>query len=102
MHDSRYSPTTNIDFVKSLAKFPTHPTPPPKKKQKTSSPCEPKDKPKNRDLQENKTKTSPLVSKELNNLTRNELSYQDYTNMSSPSIHHSFCNFHSRFLCEKE
>jgi len=27
MHDSRYSPTTNIDFVKSLAKFPTHPTP---------------------------------------------------------------------------
>ena len=34
MHDSRYSPTTNIDFVKSLAKFPTHPTPPPKKNKK--------------------------------------------------------------------
>lgn len=81
MHDSRYSPRTNIDFVKSLAKFPTHPTPP-QKKQKTSSPCEPKDKAKNRDLQENKTRTSPLVSKELNNLTRNELSYQDYNAMT--------------------
>lgn len=56
--------------------------PPPPKKQKTSSPCEPKDKPKNRDLQEKKTKTSPLVSKELNNLTRNELSYQDYNAMT--------------------
>ena len=59
MHDFRYSPRKNIDFVKSLAKFPTHPTPPPqKKKQITSSPCEPKDKAKNRDLQENKTKAS--------------------------------------------
>lgn len=85
MHDSRYSSRTNIDFVTSLAKFPTHPTPPEKtkqNKQKTPQPCEPKDKAKNRDLQENKTKTSPLVSKELNNLTRNELSYQDYKAMT--------------------